>query len=470
MLDKSIENFKDNIVNTTCELINIPSVSVETENPDMPFGEGCKNALNYILDLGKKLGFKTKNVDNYCGYIEFGEGEKLIGLIGHLDVVPSGDGWNTPPFEATINDGKIYGRGSIDDKGPVVASLYAMKSIMDNYTINSRVRLIIGLNEEKSWKCINYYKEHEEWPSIGFSPDADFPCIYAEKGIATFYIEDDYSKYENFPIKITKIDCKNNAINVVPKFCEVNLNIDTKKLQIQNVIDFIKISIQELKFDIDCALIDKNNICITSKGVQAHSAHPNLGKNAISQLIILLNRVFTNFDMRINILDFFEKNIGMEFDGKSLGLNIEDESGALTLNVGHFKINESKIQLGLNLRIPVKTPITDVNNIISGICNNYELEAYLTGKQEPLYLSKTHHLVKTLTDIFNKSTNSNLEPIAIGGGTYARAFPNCVSFGANFPGDTDMCHQANEFVEIDKLVLASKIYAEAILALTKDSI
>ena len=109
MLDKSIENFKDNIVNTTCELINIPSVSVETENPDMPFGEGCKNALNYILDLGKKLEFKTKNVDNYCGYIEFGEGEKLIGLIGHLDVVPSGDGWNTPPFEATINDGKIYG-------------------------------------------------------------------------------------------------------------------------------------------------------------------------------------------------------------------------------------------------------------------------------------------------------------------------------------------------------------------------
>ena len=467
MLDEIIENYRDNIINTTCELINIPSVSIETENSDMPFGKDCHKALNYFLNLGKELGFKTKNVDNYCGYIEFGEGEKLVGLIGHLDVVPSGDDWETPPFQASIRDGKIYGRGSIDDKGPVVASLYAMKAIKDNYKINSRVRLILGLNEEKNWKCINYYKKHEEWPSIGFSPDADFPCIYAEKGIATFYLSEDYLKYTNLPIKITKIDCKNNAINVVPKFCEVNLNIDTKKIRIQNVIDFINHSIQSLNCDITCTLINQNDICITSKGVQAHSAHPNLGINAISQLIILLNKTFTHFDIKINILNFFEKYIGMEFDAKSLGLNIEDESGALTLNVGNFKLNESDLQIGLNLRIPVKTPIISVQNILSDICNKYNLEINLAGKQEPLYLSKEHPLVKTLTKIFNETTGSNLDAIAIGGGTYARAFPNCVSFGANFPGDTDMCHQANEFVEIDKLILASKIYAKAIYELGK---
>ncbi len=467
MLDEIIENYRDNIINTTCELINIPSVSIETENSDMPFGKDCHKALNYFLNLGKELGFKTKNVDNYCGYIEFGEGEKLVGLIGHLDVVPSGDDWKTPPFQASIRDGKIYGRGSIDDKGPVVASLYAMKAIKDNYKINSRVRLILGLNEEKNWKCINYYKKHEEWPSIGFSPDADFPCIYAEKGIATFYLSEDYLKYTNLPIKITKIDCKNNAINVVPKFCEVNLSIDTKKIKIQNVIDFINHSIQSLNCDITCTLINQNDICITSKGVQAHSAHPNLGINAISQLIILLNKTFTHFDIKINILNFFEKYIGMEFYGKSLGLNIEDESGSLTLNVGNFKLNESGLQIGLNLRIPVKTPIINVQNILSDICNKYNLEINLAGKQEPLYLSKEHPLVKTLTKIFNETTGSNLDAIAIGGGTYARAFPNCVSFGANFPGDTDMCHQANEFVEIDKLILASKIYAKAIYELGK---
>ena len=165
MFDTYIDNLKNDIVKETCNLINIPSVSEENSNPNTPFGKGAKDVLDYTLNLGKSLGFNTKNIDNYCGYIEFGEGEKLLGIIGHLDVVPSGDGWNTPPFTATIKDGKIFGRGAIDDKGPVIASLYAMKAIKDNCKINSRVRLILGVNEEKDWKCIKHYKENEEWPA-----------------------------------------------------------------------------------------------------------------------------------------------------------------------------------------------------------------------------------------------------------------------------------------------------------------
>lgn len=204
----------------------------------MPFGEGAKKALDYALDLGNRLGFRTKNIDNYCGYIEFGEGKNLLGIIGHLDVVPSGDGWDTPPFSSTIKDGKIFGRGAIDDKGPVVASLYAMKAIKDNIKINSRVRLILGINEEKDWKCIKHYKEKEELPTIGFSPDADFPCIYAEKGIATVYLKDDFTKYKDYPIKISNIDCNNNAINVVPKICNVTLDIDSSKINLSEVTNF----------------------------------------------------------------------------------------------------------------------------------------------------------------------------------------------------------------------------------------
>lgn len=466
MLDEYIENLKNDIIATTCDLINIPSVSIENPNPDMPFGKDCKNALYYALNLGKKLGFRTKNVDNYCGYIEFGEGEKLVGLIGHLDVVPSGDGWETPPFEASIRDGKIYGRGSIDDKGPVVTSLYAMKAVKDNLNINSRVRLILGLNEEKDWKCINYYKSHEEWPSIGFSPDADFPCIYAEKGIVTVYIKDDSAKYTNLPIKITDIDCKNNAINVVPKYCSVSLEINTNEINLVDASNFINNTIKKLNFDCSYTL-NENTISITSKGIQAHAAHPNLGKNAISQILIILNRVYKHFNLELKILDFFEKHIGTDFNGKSLNIDLQDESGKLTLNVGQFNFNENYLQIGLNLRIPVNTAINDVTNEISKTCSNYSLETFVAGKQEPLYVPKDNPLVKTLTNIFNKANNSNLEPIAIGGGTYARAFENCVSFGANFPGDTDMCHQANEFVDIDKLVLACKIYAEAIYELGK---
>ena len=431
----------------------------------MPFGKYAKYALEYALNLCNKLGFRTKNIDGYCGYIEFGEGDELLGIIGHLDVVPSGDGWNTPPFEATIKDNKIYGRGAIDDKGPVVASLYAMKAIKDNMNINCRVRLILGINEEKAWKCIKHYKEVEESPTIGFSPDADFPCIYAEKGICTVYIKDDYTKYENLPIRISNIDCNNNAINVVPKKCDVTLDIDVSKISLSDVTNFIDEELKNLKFDITYS-INGTSIILHSAGIQAHSAHPDLGKNAISPLIILLNRIFNHFEYKIELFEFFENYIKTEFNGKSLDINFEDESGKLTLNVGNFKFYENYLQLGINLRIPINTSIDTITNLIDLKCKNYSLDTYVDGVQESLYVPKDNYLVKTLCNIFNKMTNSNSAPIAIGGGTYARAFENCVSFGANFPGDTDMCHQANEFIDIDKLMLSCKIYAETIYELT----
>lgn len=341
-----------------------------------------------------------------------------------------------------------------------------MKAVKDNLKINSRVRLILGVNEEKDWKCINHYKESQELPTIGFSPDANFPCIYAEKGIATIYIKDNFEKYINYPIKILNIDCKNNAINVVPKYCSVTLEINLKQINMENCLNFISNTINKHGFDISYTT-DNNKILLVSKGVQAHAAHPDLGKNAISPMLILLNRIYKHFNLNIKILEFFENNIGTEFNGKSLNLDISDESGNLTLNVGHFKFYENYLQIGLNLRIPVNTAITDVKSKISTICNNYSLETIVAGKQEPLYVPKDNYLVKTLTNIFNNLANSNLEPIAIGGGTYARAFENCVSFGANFPEDIDMCHQANEFVDINKLILSCKIYAEAIYELAK---
>ena len=226
MLDDYIKNTKEEMIQKLQELIQIPSVYAESKNPLMPFGENANKALEYMLDLGNKLGFRTKNIDGYCGYIEFGEGKEMLGIIGHLDVVPSSDNWTYPPFSATIFDNKIYGRGAIDDKGPVIASLYAMKYVLDNCKVNKRVRLILGLNEENDWKCINYYKKHEESPTIGFSPDADFPCIYAEKSILTSYFSMNYTK-SDYDISIQEFDCNNNAINVVPKFCSTVLKISS---------------------------------------------------------------------------------------------------------------------------------------------------------------------------------------------------------------------------------------------------
>lgn len=456
MFDEIILNNKQNIINTLCELIKFKSVSNETNNPNMPFGDECKNVLDYTLDLAKSFGFRTKNLDGYCGYIEFGEGDEMVGIIGHLDVVPANesDGWTTPPFAPMIRNDKIYGRGTIDDKGPVVASLYAMKAVMDSgIKLNKRVRLILGLNEEKNWKCINHYKEiGEEAPSIGFSPDADFPTIYAEKGILSISLSKLFS-FEN--LEIINIDCQNNAINVVPKYCSITLKYTSQENRI-NFKDKEKITVE---------IIDNNTIKIIAKGISAHAAHPNLGDNAITILIKYLSK-YLNSDY---ITKLFDLGIFEITSPKFLSTGkIEDESGVLTSNVGFIDYADGNLKIGLNLRVPVNTSLEEIKQRYNNLENDFEnLKIDFTGEQSPLYVPKDSYLVKTLTEIFNEKTGLNEEPIAIGGGTYARAFPNIVAFGANMPGHVDLCHQVDEYIDIDTLIDSAKIYAEAIYRLGK---
>ena len=468
MFENYIENLKDEIINSTCEIINIPSVFEESENPNMPFGENCNKALEYMLSLGKKLGFRTKNIDGYCGYIEFGEGEELVGIIGHLDVVPSGTDWTYSPFDATIENNRIYGRGAIDDKGPVIASLYAMKVVMDNLKINKRVRLILGLNEENDWKCIEYYKAHEELPNISFSPDANFPCIYAEKHILSVLIKQKYNASymnNNDKIIISNIDYANNALNVVPKYCscllELHETIDTQKL-ILNLDNIIT----KYNYEIDICKIDESHIKLISHGIQSHAAHPELGVNAISHLCLILHDLLKLYDISIPILNMFKKHIKDEYLGKSAGMDFKDETGSLTLNVSRLYIKDGNLCTEFNLRIPASIKIEQIKEKFDKILYN-ELSIEYLRLQPALYVPKNDYLVQTLCKVFNEETGLNEEPIAIGGGTYARAFNNCISFGMQMPGEEDMCHKSDEFVDINNLILSTKIYARAIYELAK---
>lgn len=455
MFDNFIENNKQEIINNLCELIKIPSVSQDTNDSNHPFGEECTSALNYILSLGKSLGFKTKNIDNYCGYIEFGEGNDLVGIIGHLDVVPAlaEDGWTSPPFSPEIRKGKLFGRGSIDDKGPVIASLYAMKAVKDSCNVSKRVRLIIGLNEEKDWKCINYYKEHEEWPSIGFSPDANFPGIFAEKGILSLELK------HNFSIKdfeILDISTNNNAINVVPKYASITLKaVQNTDINFKNRIANTNIAVSTL---------EDNIFKIESFGTAAHAAHPELGVNAIKLLVEFL---LENFEFNNDFLKAIYDNGLFDITSPKFMSEtpLEDESGLLTSNVAILDYKDNQLIIKINLRVPVTIPLDDIQNKYS--CLLPDLKVIRLSAQESLYIEKDSFLVKTLVDIFNQKSGLNSSPIAIGGGTYARAFENFISYGITMPGKKDMCHQVDEFVEIDDLILASKIYSEAIYILAK---
>lgn len=462
MFEDYINELKEQIISSTCNLIKIPSVNAESDNPSMPFGEECNNALEYVLELATNLGFKTKNINGYCGYVEFGEGEELMGIIGHLDVVPEGENWTYPPFSATISNEKIYGRGAIDDKGPVIASLYAMKAVMDKCKIRKRVRLILGLNEERDWKCIEYYKANEEIPNFGFSPDADFPCIYAEKALLNAHLKSNYEATDK--IKIISIDYNNNAMNVVPKFCKVKLKIDND-INIDECINNLTNLIENHKFNIVVKKETANHIILESFGVSAHSAHPDLGINAISNIIIILDELLKIYNINIQLLSMFCRYIHTQYNGDDLNINYPDESGKLTLNVARFFLENDTLCISMNLRIPIHTNIDTVKNKFHNIFETTSIIVDFDGEKNALYIPKDDHLVTTLCSIFNEITGKNEEPIAIGGATYARAFPNCISFGANMPGDEDMCHKVDEFISIDNLILATNIYATAIYKL-----
>ena len=459
ILNNYIDKMKDKIVNSTCEIINIPSVF--DGNDGTPFGVHTIEALNYMLDLGKSFGFKTKNIDNKCGYIEFGEGDKLLGIIAHLDVVPADDNWIYSPFNAHIDNNNIYGRGTIDDKGPAIATLYAMKAVADNYVLkDKRVRLILGLNEENNWKCIERYKETEEMPDISFSPDANFPCIYAEKTIESLYLKQKYEKFST--LYIEEISTNNNAINVVPKYCSVTLGFDSSK--IINISNTTKNIIDKYKYNISIEEINNSHIKLISLGTAAHAAHPELGVNALSRLLIVLYDLFNEYNIHLDILDYFIKYIGDDYTGKKLEINFEDESGILTLNTAQFLLKDNYLSIGFNLRIPVTYNYNNIEKEFKKHCTN-NLKITIARIQPPIHFEKNHPLVEKLCDIFNDYNNSNLEPMAIGGGTYARAFQNCISFGPQMPYSKDMCHQTDEYISINNLLFCTKVYAKAILEL-----
>ena len=463
-LEKYIDSKKDEIIEEVCNIIKIPSVNEESKDENKPFGENVNKALEHFLELGEKLGFRTKNVDGYCGYIEFGEGKEMLGIIGHLDVVPVGDGWSYLPFDPVIADGKLYGRGSTDDKGPVIAALYAMKAVKELCKVNKRVRLIVGLNEENDWKCIEHYKKVEEMPTLGFSPDADFPCIYAEKGLLSVYISKKIE--ENEEIQIESIDTKNNAINVVPKYCSITLKISEKTSVSKIKEDIINIS-KKHNFEISVTEENDNKLKVESFGKAAHAAHPELGINAISRLIVVLNEVFKKNNISFSFVKLIKEKINLETSGKSLGIDVKDEMGELTLNVAKLYIEENKIVLGANLRVPVKTNIDDIENKIKEVLKQNNAIIEFKDRRDSLYIPKENELVQKLCKIYNDYYGKNEEPLAIGGATYARAFKNCVSFGAMMPNEEDMCHKADEYIKVDYLIDACKIYAKAIYELAK---
>lgn len=461
--DQFIDQYKDDLIQSTQELIRIKSIE-EPAVGDYPFGEGVQRSLEYVLDLGEKFGFKTKNVDNYAGYVEIGEGKEMVGILAHLDVVPEGDGWTYPPYDATIADGKLYGRGILDDKGPVMMTLYAMKALVEaGAPLKRRIRLILGTNEETNWQGIQYYMKHEEAPTMGFTPDADFPAIHGEKGIMDVKFEKEIKEQLNDGGMAILSLSGGSRSNMVAEHAEAVIQ---GSQEFKGILETYN---KELGAKLSIESLENNQFKILSSGISAHGSTPELGVNAIAHLLNFLEKLDLQIGDLTNFIRFYSRFIGLEINGESVGCGLEDnESGKLTFNPGVLKLEDNMVSLVANIRYPVTFKDFIVESGIQGALDNpFNVKCSTLSHQDPIYMPKDHKLIKTLMNVYKDYTGDPSQPITIGGGTYARAAKNIVAFGPGLPGRPMLAHQKDEHMSIDDIILASKIYATSLYELAK---
>ena len=234
IISNKIEELKEDLLSDIIDIVKIPSVKGESEN-GFPFGEKVGEALNKALEISEKLGFKVRNLDNYIGYAEHGDSDDYVCVIGHVDVVHEGDGWKHQPYKGEETNGRIYGRGVLDNKGPIMSALYGLYAIKElNLKLDKRVRIIFGTNEESGFEDIPYYLEKEKAPIMGFTPDCKYPVVYGEKGMAKIRIKSKINYEEDVYLGFIE----NMSENVLVTYKELNIENSDTILYIKVKYDF----------------------------------------------------------------------------------------------------------------------------------------------------------------------------------------------------------------------------------------
>ena len=441
----------------TClqENLRIPSVE-DTPAEGAPYGAACRESLDHVLKVAADLGFRTENVDGHMGWCEYGDGEEMIAVLGHLDVVPAGDGWSFDPWGGEIKGDRIFGRGTMDDKGPSIAALYALAALRDSgLPLKRRIRILFGCNEETGARDVKYYlAKGGEIPVMGFTPDAEYPVINGEKGIINVTYSRSYQ--QTGELKLVSIN-GGTAPNVTPAAAAAVLACSPEMAAALTALSIPKVTITS----------HPDGVLVSAEGVSAHGSTPHQGENAIGRLVIALDSMPFEGDVKAWI-HFLATKLGMESNGKSAGIYLQDAvSGELTLNWGTLQANENKLSMIINYRYPVTKDYHDCAPALDALFAAAGFEKTAEAHKGKLYIPADSDLVKILLQVYKAHTGIDGKPKCIGGGTYAKALPNILAFGPIFPGDEVREHKPDEFIEIPKLMKNAQIIASAMYEMAK---
>lgn len=449
-LDQVLKNMEGPMIQTLREWLKIPSL-LGPALPGAPFGAELRRMLTKALEDCRALGLPTEDFDGYIGHATLGEGsdEEALAILGHLDVVPVGDGWTKDPFGAELSDGRVYARGASDDKGPVVAALYAMAAVKEaGIPLKRKVRLILGCDEESGMSDIEHYKRVATMPREGFSPDATYPVINIEKGMVALELS---APLSDEGLKVLEFSVGERR-NVVPG------SATAKVAGGPELVDKAAEISKRHGWPLSAAHQD-GVVTLTATGINGHAAYPELARNAIGQMLIALKELGAK-----GPIPLLADALGIDYTGKGLGVAMRDElSGPLTCNVGIARLIEGRLTLTLDLRCPLLCDLPRIKRLAQHSLPGIEVKDI--GGHPPHYVPESSPLVKALLTAYHEV--SGLEPytIAIGGGTYARTMREGVAFGAQFPGDPDVAHQADEYAAVDSLIRSMRIFAHAIVKL-----
>ncbi len=450
--EELVKPYKDVALQSLAELVGINSVDdPNTKTAEKPFGEGVYKALDYLAKLGESLGFEVDRCDNYCTELATGQG-KLIDIYSHADVVPVSNNWVHDPFKLTIEGDKMYGRGACDDKGPGISALFAAKALKDNGLLdpNVRLRIVFGGNEEKGSKCLEHYFHvlKKEYPTFGFTPDADFPLIYGEKSVCDYEVE------YNVNLKTVKNFEFGKATNIVLDRVEVYCFSDEEIIK-KNIKSYLK------KYADTGIKIEYDDYKLTFIGKPCHGSIPWEGCNAGLHLLNFFG-IMNNEKVLKNIYKYYHDGRGAAFGGDYSSEYFKDSSYC----IGMMKYVEGKISFIVNMRLPENKNIDEVIEQVrkSTGCDNLTVKS----RAEALLIDPNSYLVKTLTNVYREETGDNTTPImAIGGGTYAKESKNTIAFGPTFPNREFYIHQDDEYFSIEDFMKCMAIYAHAIVELSK---
>jgi len=459
-IDQAVESLRQEMIESVQKVIRYPSVRGEAK-PGMPFGEDIDKCYRFTMELAEKLGFRTEDFDGYAGHAEIGEGDEVIGVLGHLDTVPHGDGWDLDPCSGAIVDGKIFGRGIVDDKGPAIAALYAAKAVeLAGVPMNKKIRVVFGLDEETGFGCMDYYLPRAGEPDCAFVPDGYFPVIYGEKGLLRFLLEGKFGGENAAGVTVKEIR-GGERFNMVPDKCMARLG---SSMDIGSAVEEWNAKTGE---NLVCER-DGEDYILRAKGISAHGSMPELGVNAVTIMMRFLVTLPLSGELGGAVKFYLEHIVG--HNGENLGCGFEDDiSGKLNCNIGILQYDGSELKITMNIRYPIRCTQEQVYDGIRGAISGSGYVLTHLGSSEPLYADPKGELVSKLMRAYEEVTGDHEnKPFTIGGGTYARTMKNAVAFGPVFPGREEVAHQANEYITVEDLVSCAKIYARALELLLKD--